>query len=64
MSPGDSHGIVGGAPVRDDHFVNPSMPLQFRQINGVRALSDSLSTDYFQPPVAPHALLTLPVDPP
>ncbi|MGE0809260.1 MAG: circularly permuted type 2 ATP-grasp protein [Immundisolibacter sp.] len=30
----------------------------------LRALSDSLSTDYFQPPVAPHALLTLPVDPP
>lgn len=30
----------------------------------LRALSDSLTADYFQPPVAPHALLTLPVDPP
>ena len=29
----------------------------------LRAVSDSLGTDYFQPPVAPHALLPLPVEP-
>ena len=29
----------------------------------LRALSDSLSADYFQPPVAPHALLSLPAEP-
>lgn len=28
----------------------------------LRALSDSLSADYFQPPLAPHALLALPPD--